>query len=94
MFYVVSVKYICSYIWFQCKTSECLVFLGSLVCLAWVVFSDHFVAKAVIIKQKYLLGYLFVSLQPLCYFFKGSELYFFSHTYSSLHSSISVQDKK
>ena len=33
--------------------------------------------KAVIIKQKYLLGYLFVSLRLLCYFFKGSELYFF-----------------
>ena len=33
--------------------------------------------KAVIIKQKYLLGYLFVFLRPLCYFFKGSELYFF-----------------
>ena len=24
----------------------------------------------------YLLGYLFVFLRPLCYFFKGSELYF------------------
>ena len=33
--------------------------------------------KAVIIKQKYLLGYLFVFLRPLCYFFKGRELYFF-----------------
>ena len=30
-----------------------------------------------VVKQKYLLGYLFVSLRPLCYFFKGRELYFF-----------------
>ena len=30
-----------------------------------------------IIKQKYLLGYLFVFLRPLCWFFKGSEFYFF-----------------
>ena len=33
--------------------------------------------QAVIIKQKYLLDYLFVFLRPLCYFFKGRELYFF-----------------
>ena len=35
--------------------------------------------KAVSIKQKYLLGYLFVFLRPLSQFFKGSELYIFFH---------------
>ena len=29
----------------------------------------------------YLLGYLFVFLRPLCYFFKGSELYFFTYLF-------------
>ena len=50
--------------------------LSSLVCLAWVVFSDHFITKSCDYQKKYLLGYLFVFLRPLRQFFKGSELYF------------------
>ena len=78
MFYVVSVRYIYSNVWFQ-KTSECFVSFKFLSMSCMGSFSVTIsLQKAVIIKQKYLLGYLFVFLRPLCYFFKGSELYFFN----------------
>ena len=60
-----------SNVWFQCKTSECLVSFKFLSRFEWVVFSDHSLQKAVIIKKKYLLGWLFVFLQPLCLVFLG-----------------------
>ena len=46
-----------SNVWFQCKTSECLVSFKFLSRFEWVVFSDHSLQKAVIIKKKYLLGW-------------------------------------
>ena len=39
--------------------------------------------KAVINKQKYLLGWLFVFLQPVCLVLQGQWILFCSHTYSS-----------
>ena len=41
--------------------------LSSLVFLAWVVFSEHFITKSCYYQTKYLLGYLilFVFLRPL-----------------------------
>ena len=58
MFHVVSVRYIYSNVWFQCKTGECLVSLKGLVCLAWVVFSDHFITKSYYYQTKMFAGLL------------------------------------
>ena len=77
----------------KCKTSKCLVSFKFLK-MSCMGSGDHYKNYKIIIKGKYLLGYLFVFLRRLCEFFKASELCFFSHAYSSLHSSISVQDKK
>ena len=68
--------------------------LSSFVCLAWVVFSDQFITKSRYYQTKIFARLLICVLVTSLLVFKGSEFYFFSHTYSSLHSSISVQDKK
>ena len=74
--------YLYSNVWFQCKTSECLVSFKFLSMSCMGIFSVTIsLQKAVIIKQKYLLGYLFGFFWPLCYFFKGSELYFFTYLF-------------
>ena len=54
-------RYIYIYnVWFQCKTSECLVSFKFLSMSCMGIFSVTIsLQKAVIIKQKYLLGYLF-----------------------------------
>ena len=62
--------------------------LSSSVCLARVAFSDHFITNKNICWATYLCSCnLLVS-------FSRAVNYVFSHTYSSLQSSISVQDKK
>ena len=101
MFYVVSVRYIYIYIyiysnvWFQCKTSEFLVsfkFL-SMSCMGSFQWPFHY--KKLLLSNKNIC---WASYLCSCHLFVGfsravNYYYFFSHTYSSLHSSISVQDK-
>ena len=53
--------------------------LSFLVCLHGQFSVTISLQKAVIIKQKYLLGQLLVFLQPLCWVFKGSEIFFFTY---------------
>ena len=74
-------------VWFQCKSSECLVSLSSLVCLAWVVFSDLFIATSCYYQTKIFAGLLICVLATSLLFFQGQRVIFFSHTYSSLQSS-------
>ena len=68
--------------------------LSSLVCLAWVVFSDHFITESCYYQTKIFAGLLICVLATSLLVFQGQWIIIFSHTYSSLHSSISVQDKK
>ena len=68
--------------------------LSSLVGLAWVVSSDHFITKSCYYQTKIFAGLLICVLATSLLVFQGQGVIFFSHTYSSLHSSISVQDKK
>ena len=95
MFYVVSVRFIYSNVWFQCKTCECLVSFKFLtICLAWVVFSDHFITKRCYRQTKIFAGLLICVLATSLLVFQGQCIIFFLHNFSSLQSSITVHDKK
>ena len=50
--------------------------------------------KAVIIKQKYLLGWLFVFLQPLCLVFQGQWILLFFFTYLFFIEQLVLMCKK
>ena len=63
--------------------------LRSLVCLAWVVCIDHFITKSCYYQTKIFAGLLICVLATSLLVFQGQWIIFFSHTYSSLHSSIS-----
>ena len=71
---------------------------SSLVCLAWVVFSDHFVTKSRHYQTKIFAGLVICVLATSLLVLQEQwiiiNVIFFSHTYSSLQSSIIVQDKK
>ena len=67
-----------------------LFLLSSSVCLASVAFSDHFITN----KNICWATYYFCSCDLFVSFSRAVNYIFFSHAYSSLHSSISVQDKK
>ena len=58
-------------VWFQCKTSECLVSLSSLVCIAWVVFSDHFMTQSCYYETKIFAGLLICVLATSLFVFQG-----------------------
>ena len=45
-----------SNVWFQCKTSECLVSFKFLSRFEWVVFSDHFITKSCYYQAKIFAG--------------------------------------
>ena len=94
MFYVVSVRYIYIAMSGFKRLVNVSFLLSSLVCLAWVVFSDHFITKSCYYQTKIFAGLLICVLATSLLFFQGQGVIFFSHTYSSLHSIISVQDKK
>ena len=91
MFHVISVRYIYSSVWFQCKTSECLVsfkFL-SMSYMGSFHWPFHYIK---LLSNKIFAGLLICVLATSLLVF-WQWILFFSHTYSSLHSSISVQDK-
>ena len=94
MFYVVSVRYIYSNVLFQCKTCECLVsfkFL-SMSCMGSFQWPFHY--KKLLLSNKNIAGLLICVLATSLLVFQGQCIIFFWHTYSSLQSSITIQDKK
>ena len=94
MFYVVSVRYIHSNVWLQCKTSECLVFFKLLILFCMGSFQWPFHRRKLLLSNKNICWATYLCSCDLFVSFSRAVNYNFSHTYSSLHSSISVQDKK
>ena len=94
MFYVVSVRYIYSNLWFQCKTYECLVSFKFLSMSCMGSFQWPFHSKSCYYQTKIFAGLLICVLATSWLVFQGQGIIIFSHTYSSLQSSICVQDKK
>ena len=92
-FWICDVRYIYSNVWFQCKTSECLVsfkFL-SMSCMGSFQWPFHY--KKLLLSNKNICWATYLCSCDLFVSFSRAVNYIFSHTYSSLHSSISVQDK-
>ena len=56
--YVISVRYIYSNVWFQCKTSECLVSFKFLSMSCMGSTSDHFITKSCYYQTKIFAGLL------------------------------------
>ena len=73
---------------------ECLVnvkfLLSSLVCFAWVVFRDHFITKSCY-YQAQIYAWLVICVLATSLFSFLMAVNFFSHTYSSLHSSTTTK---
>ena len=81
------------------KTSDCLLsfkflLVNSLSCMAWVVFSNHFITKSFYYQTKLFAGLVICVLAASLFSFSRAVNIIFSHTYSLLYSSISVQEKK
>ena len=92
MLYVVSVSFIPSTVWFQCKTSECLVpfkFL-SLFCMGSFQWPFHYKKLLLSSKNFCWAGYL-CSCNLFAWIFKSSEFYF---VHMILHYTVVLVCKK
>ena len=83
MFYVVSLRYIYIYIamsGFNERLVNVYFLLSSLVCLAWVVSSDHFITKSCYYQTKIFAGLLICVLATSVSFSRAVN-YFFSYLF-------------
>ena len=71
MFYVVSVRYIYIAMSGFKRLVNVSFLLSSLVCLAWVVFSDHFITKSCHYQTKIFAGLLICVLATSLLVFQG-----------------------
>ena len=77
----------------KCKTSKCLVSFKFLK-MSCMGSGDHYKITKLLSNENICWATYLCSCDVFVSFSRPVNYFFFSHTYSSLHSSISVQDKK